>query len=143
MYQELWRSLGTWSPRSWRLDFAVEYQEAVVGIQSLGSWLVPGHAVTVSALAMRTAVLGLAFDDLGALAAVTSARADSAASLGVSRHLGYQDNGVSLNASGDGLVELRHMRLTRAQWQVSGPGTGVGVRGVERCLSWSGMPPSD
>lgn len=87
VYQGYWRSLGTRSPSSWCLDLAVEYQGAVVGVQSLeaddypvlrtvdsGSWLskaVRGRGVGV---AMRTAALGLAFDHLGALAAVSSAR---------------------------------------------------------------------
>ena len=33
--QGYWRSLGTWSPSSWCLDFAVEVEGAVVGVQSL------------------------------------------------------------------------------------------------------------
>lgn len=125
VYQGYWRSLGTWSPSSWCLHFAVEHGGALVGVQSLesddfpnlrtvdsGSWLVSSARGRGVGIAMRTAVLGLAFDHLGALAAVTSARTDNAASLGVSRHLGYRENGVSLNRSGRGLDELAHMRLT-------------------------------
>lgn len=95
VYQELWRSMGTWSPDSWRLDFTVEYEGAVIGIQSLeaddflhvgtvdtGSWLVPRARGRGVGIAMRRAVLSLAFDNLGAQAAVTSARTDNAASLG-------------------------------------------------------------
>lgn len=108
VYQGYWRSFGTWSPSSWCLDFAVEHEGTLVGVQSLeaddflalrtvdsGSWLVQsarGHGVGI---AMRTAVLSLAFDHLHALAAVTSARTDNGASLGVSRRVGYRDNGVS------------------------------------------------
>lgn len=84
------------------------------------------------------AVLGLAFDHLGALAAVSSARLDNGASLGVSRHLGYGDNGVSLNVSDSGLVEFTHMRLTTAEWQASGRGRQVAVTGFECCLPWFG-----
>ena len=42
---------------------------------------------------MRAAVLGFAFDGLGAQVAETSAFLDNAASNGVSRALGYEENG--------------------------------------------------
>lgn len=151
LYQGFWRSLGTWSPASWCLDFAVEVDGAVVGVQSLeadgfpvlrtvdsGSWLVAGARRRGVGIAMRLAILGLAFDHLGALAAVTSARSDNEASLGVSRRIGYAANGVSLNDSGHGLDELAHLRLTRARWQASGQGREVAVDGLEPCRPWFG-----
>ena len=154
IYQDYWRSLGTWSPSSWRLDFAVEHEGVLVGVQTLegdaflelrtvdsGSWLVRSVRGRGVGIAMRRAVLSLAFDHLGALAAVTSARTDNAASLGVSRHLGYRDNGISLNASGNGLVELRHMRLTVEDWKTSSQASGVSVSGVAACLPWFGITP--
>ena len=55
VYQDYWRSMGTWSPDSWSLAFVVENEEVAVGIQSLesesfldvrivdsGSWLTGG-----------------------------------------------------------------------------------------------------
>lgn len=151
VYQGYWRSLGTWSPSSWCLDFAVEHDGALVGVQSLeadgfldlrtvdsGSWLVGSARGRGIGIAMRTAVLSLAFDHLDALAAVTSARTDNAASLGVSRHVGYRDNGVSLNSSGRGLVELAHMRLTAEEWRASRAGNRVTVSGLDSCLPWFG-----
>ena len=154
VYQGYWRSLGTWSPSSWCLDFAVEYQDVLVGVQSLeaddfltlrtvdsGSWLVSAARGRGVGIAMRTAVLGLAFDHLGALAAVTSARSDNAASLGVSRHVGYRDNGVGLNLSGRGLVELAHVRLTAEEWRASGAGERVTVSGLDPCVPWFGASP--
>lgn len=73
LYQGHWRSLGTWSPTSWCLDFVVRHRGETVGCQSLeaeefpslrtvdsGSWLVRaarGHGLGV---AMRRAVLALA-----------------------------------------------------------------------------------
>jgi RimJ/RimL family protein N-acetyltransferase len=149
--QGYWRSLGTWSPSSWCLDFAVEVEGAVVGVQSLeaddfpalrtvdsGSWLVRGMRGRGVGIAMRIAVLGLAFDHLGALAAVTSAQRDNEASLGVSRRIGYAANGVSRSDSRHGVVELAHLRLTRAHWQASGQGREVAVRGLEPCRPWFG-----
>ncbi len=144
--------MGTWSPASWSMAFAVEYEGGVVGVQSLvaedflsvrtvdtGSWLtrsVRGRGIGV---AMRMAVLGLAFDHLTAQAAVTSARHDNGASRGVSKRLGYRDNGVSLNASGSGLIELAHMRLTIADWQASNLSRQVHASGLEPCLPWFGL----
>jgi RimJ/RimL family protein N-acetyltransferase len=152
VYQGYWRALGTWSPSSWYLNFAVERHGAVVGVQSLeaddfprlrtvdsGSWLVRSARGQGVGVAMRMAVLGLAFDHLGALAAVSSARSDNGASLGVSRRLGYIDNGVSLNASGNGLVELQHLRLAAPAWQDLGHGSQVTVEGFEPCRPWFGL----
>jgi len=124
----------------------------VVGVQSLEgehflelrtvdstSWLVHDVRGRGVGIAMRSAVLGLAFDHLGAMAAVTSARTDNAASLGVSRHLGYRDNGVSLSASGAGPVQLVHMRLTADDWQATSGRWQVTVRGLAACLPWFGI----
>ena len=154
VYQGYWRSLGTWAPSSWRLDFVVERDGVVVGVQSLeaedfpavrtvdsGSWLMRSARGRGVGVAMRMAVLGLAFGHLDARAAVSSARRDNAASLGVSRHLGYRENGVSLNASGHGLVELQHMRLPAEDWHASGRGGQVLVTGFEPCLPWFGITP--
>jgi RimJ/RimL family protein N-acetyltransferase len=88
---------------------------------------------------MRTAVLGLAFDNLDARAAVTSARTDNGPSLGVSRRIGYIDNGVSLNAASDGTIELIHLRLAAEAWRASGLGGEVTVEGLEPCLPWFGI----
>lgn len=153
VYQEYWRNLGTWSPTSWYLDMAVTADGEVVGVQSLeaeqfpsvrtvdsGSWLIPAVRGRGLGVAMRMAVLGLAFDHLGALAAVTSADSGNAASLGVSRRIGYQPNGVSLNSSGHGRIELTHLRLTVAAWRASGYGRDVTVTGFEPCRPWFGLP---
>jgi RimJ/RimL family protein N-acetyltransferase len=133
LYQGYWRSVGNWSPSSWCLDFLVANRGEVVGVQSLeaaqflsvrtvdsGSWLATTARGRGIGVAMRRAVLALAFDHLGAYAAVSSARVDNAASLAVSRRLGYTENGVSLNAGIRGPDELQHMRLTRRAWDASG-----------------------
>jgi RimJ/RimL family protein N-acetyltransferase len=143
--------MGTWSPSSWTLQLAVEYDGAIVGVQSMeakdflavrtvdsGSWLIPPARGRGVGVAMRKAILGLAFDHLEALAAVSSARHDNGASLGVSRSIGYTNNGVSLNDSGNGLVELQHMRLTVQQWRTAGHSSEVTVDGLTPCLPWFG-----
>ena len=151
-YQDYWRSMGTWSPSSWSLEFAVESDGTVLGVQALeaeqfpvlrtvgsGSWLIQRVRGRGIGVAMRLAVLGLAFDHLGALAAVTSARTDNAASLGVSRRVGYSDNGVSLTDSAQGVVELSQFRLTAPVWQAAGHGAEVTVSGFQACRPWFGL----
>jgi RimJ/RimL family protein N-acetyltransferase len=151
-YQDYWRSVGTWSPSSWCLDMAVELDGVIVGVQTLrakrfpvlrtvdsASWLIRAARGQGHGVAMRMGVLGLAFGQLGALAAVTSAYRGNAASLGVSRRIGYRPNGVSLNDSGHGLVELAHLRLTERQWQRSGLDREVTVTGFEPCRPWFGL----
>lgn len=147
--QGIWRSRGSWSPASWCLHLVVEHRGDLVGLQSLeaedfaqlrtvdtGSWLTPAARGRGTGVAMRSCVLGLAFDHLGAQAAVSSARHENAASLGVSRRLGYVDNGLSVTDSPSGVVELQHLRLTRERWGAAG-GT-VTVEGLEACRSWFG-----
>lgn len=148
--QGIWRSRGTWSPTSWCLDLAVEHDGRIVGLQSLegddfptlrtvdtGSWLAADVRGRGLGVAMRGAVLGLAFGHLGAVAAVSSAVPANAASLGVSRRLGYVDNGVSRTDSPSGVVELRHLRLTAEAWAAAG--RPVEVEGVAACLPWFGL----
>ncbi len=152
LFQTYWRSLGTWSPASWYLDLVVLRDGALVGVQSLeaeqfavlrtvdtGSWLVKAVRGRGVGVAMRMAVLGLAFDHLGAQAAITSATGDNAASLGVSRRIGYRPNGVSFSDSEHGRIELTHLRLTAADWQASGLGQEVTVTGLEPGRPWFGQ----
>lgn len=151
-FQGYWRALGTWSPSSWVLHLAVAYEGKLVGVQTLegenfpvlrtvdsASWLVPAVRGRGLGVAMRTAVLGLAFDHLGAVAAVSSAVAGNAASLGVSRRIGYADNGVGRIAVPGGTVaELRNLRLTGEAWRAAGHGRAVTVEGLTPCLPWFG-----
>jgi RimJ/RimL family protein N-acetyltransferase len=148
-WQSHWRALGGWSPSSWTLHFAVAYEGRPVGVQTLegdnfprlrtvdsASWLVPDVRGRGVGVAMRAAVLGLAFDHLGAVAAVTSATVGNAASLGVSRRLGYTDNGVGLILETEGVAELRHLRLTKDRWAF---GDEVEVEGFGPCRRWFGL----
>jgi RimJ/RimL family protein N-acetyltransferase len=88
---------------------------------------------------MRAAVLTLAFGPLGARFAITSAWTDNHASLGVSRALGYVDNGVTAHRRGDIAGEMAHLRLTREQWLASGWPERVAVSGVDECLVFFGL----
>jgi len=147
---EIWKHRGTWSPDSWCLDLAVEVEGRVVGVQALEgdqfpllrtvdsfSWL--GMDVRGRGLAteMRTGVLALAFDHLGAEVAVSSARTDNVPSLAVSYRVGYADNGLSRTNTPTGPCDLRHVRITREVWRAGN--RSADVTGLEPCLPWFGL----
>ena len=146
----LWRHRGEWSPSSWCLDLVVEHAGRVVGIQSLegddfptqrtvdsASWLAPAVRGQGVGTAMRAGILALAFDHLGAEAAVTSAEHSNAASLGVSRRLGYVDNGVGRVHGAQGAVDLQYLRLSEDAWRSTG--RSAEITGIESCLPWFGL----
>src|SRR3954452_12278479 len=152
LHQDYWRALGTWRPESWELGMAVFHGDELIGFQGLegddfarlrtvdsSSWLTEAARGQGFGKQMRAAVLALAFGPLGARFAITSAWDDNAASLGVSRALGYQDNGVTADRRGDGAGEMVHLRLTRERWLASPWPARVRVPGMDRCLPFFGL----
>jgi RimJ/RimL family protein N-acetyltransferase len=125
-----WSQLGGWTPRDWSLGLTVFHHGVVVGQQavgardlaitrevSTGSWLGRRHQGQGIGTEMRAAVLHLAFAGLGAEEAVSGAFAHNAASLAVSRKLGYQPDGIERRVV-RGVVSVEHrLRLTRAAWE--------------------------
>jgi RimJ/RimL family protein N-acetyltransferase len=152
IHQEYWRARGGWSPESWALGFGVFHDGELVGYQELegedfptlrtvdsSSFLVAAARGRGWGKQMRAAVLTLAFGPLDARFAITSAWSDNHASLGVSRALGYVDNGVSAQQRGDAAGEMTHLRLTRATWLASGWPQQVSVSSVAKCLAFFGL----
>ena len=152
VHQEYWRSYGTWTVQAWRFHLAVRRDGRLLGLQELegnefprlrtvdtSSWLVESARGAGIGKEMRRAVLALAFDHLGAQAAITSAWHDNRASLGVSRSLGYRPNGESLLARGDGVDTLVHLRMTLDDWRASGGAPAVTVTGVREALPLFGL----
>lgn len=148
VYRGYWRAQSSWSEQGWALSFLVQCRGRVLGVQTLeghefpllrtvdsASWLVPSARGRGIGKAMRSTVLDFAFGSLGAQAAVTSAWHDNAASLGVSRSLGYLPNGEHLQRRGDRADLMVHLRMTRAQWS----DIGVDVEGFEKCRSMFGV----
>lgn len=134
--QTYWNERARWSADAWALSFLVLRDSALVGVQVLegtdfpvlrtvdtSSWLAVEARGRGTGKAMRAAVLSFAFGTLGARAAITSAWQDNASSLGVSRALGYRDNGVHLQRRGDGADVMVHLRLVADEW--SGPSVQV------------------
>jgi RimJ/RimL family protein N-acetyltransferase len=152
-----WACLGSWRPDKWELNLVVVVDGAVVGTQGLsatdfgllrevgtGSWLGREHQGQGIGTAMRAAALALVFAGLGAEFAVSSAFTDNAASLGVSRKLGYLDDGTERQVIRGRAGELRRLRLDRAGWQalnaVAGsPAGDVVIEGLEPCLPMFGL----
>jgi RimJ/RimL family protein N-acetyltransferase len=143
--QGYWRAVGTWSPADWVLPFTARQGRRLVGMQALEgpgwtsertvdswSWLSAGSRGRGWGTQMRCAVLALAFGPLGARRAVSSAVVDNAASLGVSRALGYRESHLSvLDHSGE---TLRHVRLERDAWHASGRADAVVLDGVDSAV---------
>lgn len=141
-----WANRAGWSPDGWRLSFAVFEGGRIVGAQDVraedfarvrtvhtGSWLGREHQGKGIGKEMRAAALHLAFAGLGGLIAQTSAFADNAASLGVTRALGYVRDGEELVVRRG--VASRHLRfrLERDEWERRRRDDIV-LEGLEPCL---------
>ena len=148
VHQGYWRAQGRWSVQDWALSFLVHDGGRAMGVQVLegadfpllrtvdsASWLIPSARGRGVGTAMRTAMLDFAFGSLGAQAAVSSAWHDNAASLGVSRSLGYGPNGEHSHRRGEGVDVMVHLRRSRSGWS----GAGVGVEGFEPCRGLFGL----
>jgi RimJ/RimL family protein N-acetyltransferase len=143
--QHHWGVRGSWTPKAWILNLLVELDGRPIGSQSIGakdfaihrtvdtgSWL--GQAFQGRGLGkeMRGAVLAFAFDGLGARVAESAAFLDNAASNGVSRSLGYQDNGIGALAPQGVSRESQRFRMTAERWR-SRPRPPVVIEGLDAC----------
>ncbi|MGX2998551.1 GNAT family N-acetyltransferase [Streptomyces sp. JNUCC 64] len=146
--------LGTvadWSPGAWTLALAVRHEGRVIGRQDLsaddfavtrevttGSWLGREHQGRGLGTEMRAAVLHLAFAGLGAHGAVSAAMTDNPRSLGVSRRLGYRDDGTEVASVGGRARMLRRLRLDRRAWSEHRT-VPVTVTGLDAALPFFGV----
>jgi RimJ/RimL family protein N-acetyltransferase len=145
-----WSCWGSWQPSRWTLNMVVVLDGVVVGTQGMsaadfavvrevgtGSWLGRQYQGQGIGTAMRAAVLALAFDGLGAEFAVSGAFADNAASLAVSRKLGYADDGIERTVVRGKRRDMRRLRLDKASWQAHRT-IDVTISGLESCLPFFG-----
>ncbi|MFI5898818.1 GNAT family N-acetyltransferase [Streptomyces cyaneofuscatus] len=129
-YQHVLGTIAGWTEKDWHLSLAVLHEGKVVGRQDVmgrefgvrrevmtGSWLGLPHQGQGIGTEMRAAALHLAFEGLGARYAVSDARTDNAGSLGVSRRLGYEPDGLQIEVIRGEAVTLRRLRLDRAGWE--------------------------
>jgi RimJ/RimL family protein N-acetyltransferase len=146
-----WSMMGRWSPQDWGLQFVAVADGRVIGTQALdgrdfavlrqvgtGSWLGREFHGQGYGTEMRAAVLHLAFDGLHAEYATSEAFADNGASYGVSRKLGYVDNGVERHLVRGKPVVGRRLRLDRDGWSAART-VEVTVEGLEPCLPMLGL----
>lgn len=101
-----WRQRSECAPERWRLALVVRREGEIVGMQDLeadsypltrslttGSWLGRPHHGRGTGTLMRQAVVGFAFDHLGALECHSAYIEGNEASARVSRKAGYLPNG--------------------------------------------------
>ncbi|GIF07611.1 GNAT family N-acetyltransferase [Actinoplanes siamensis] len=114
----------------------------VVREVSTWSWLGLPHHGQGLGTAARVGLLSLAFDHLGARYARSEVFQDNHASQAISRRLGYEPDGISVDARGAQSLISDRLRLTRESWlQQDRP--AVTVSGLARCLPLFGLPASD
>lgn len=125
-----WRTRATWSPTDWMWAAAIYVDGAPIGVQSMqavdfatrrqvssGSWLgqrFQGQGLGTEA---RAAVLHLAFEGLGAVAAHSGYVGDNAASRRVSEQSGYAPNGYVYEHVRDTLIKVSNVVLERSEWE--------------------------
>lgn len=144
--REHWSQQAGWVVANWRLGFGVFKRDgepvgmvtlrardfSVVREVTTSSWLGMRHQRQGFGTEARTGLLTLAFDHLGAEAAVTEVFQDNQASQGVSRKLGYQPDGISRDARGSEVLVSDRLRLTRDRWALRAF-DGIEVEGLEQC----------
>lgn len=107
MAQFHWGRRAEFSPEKWSAELAVFWQGELVGSQGMeasdylvtrtaetGSWLARRFQGRGIGTAMRQVICAFAFDHLGAECMTSVAFTDNPASLGVSKKVGYAENGV-------------------------------------------------
>jgi RimJ/RimL family protein N-acetyltransferase len=149
--QHHWGLRASWTPGNWQLNLMIELDGQPIGSQSIhaqrfevlrtvdtGSWLGREYQGRGFGREMRAAVLGFAFDGLGARIALTEAFLDNAASAGVSRSLGYEENGRGSLAPEDVARETQRFRMTLEMWR-SRPRPAITTEGLEACRPMFGV----
>ncbi|SDT05183.1 Protein N-acetyltransferase, RimJ/RimL family [Pseudarthrobacter equi] len=125
-----WRCRGGFSPEDWTLLLGIWHEGQFIGCQdvgakdfallktvSTGSWLKQSAQGRGLGAEMRAAVVLWAFDWLGADVAESEAADWNAASLGVSRILGYELNGTTRQAWGTQVETVQKVRVTPATFK--------------------------
>jgi RimJ/RimL family protein N-acetyltransferase len=148
-----WEKRAAWSPDDWWLNLLVERDGAPIGSQTIhasrfavartvdtGSWLGRAFQGQGYGKEMRAAVVGFAFDGLGARVAETEAFLDNAASNGVSRSLGYAENGRGSLAPEGVARETQRFRMTADDWH-SRLRPALTIQGLDACRAMFGPGP--
>lgn len=146
-----WRTQADWTPEHWTLTLVVIEGRAVVGTQSVGarnfrllrefhtgSWLGREYQGRGIGSEMRSAAVHFGFAGLDAASATSAAFEDNAASLGVSRRLGYESDGIVQSIRrGKAATQIR-LRLSRSDWERRRR-SDITISGLEPCLPLFGV----
>jgi RimJ/RimL family protein N-acetyltransferase len=152
--QHWWTNRATWKRDDWHLEFAVFFENRPIGIQELfakdfpilrevgtGSWLSAPYQGRGLGKEMRSAVLHFAFEGLGAITAHSGAFIDNPASAGVSRALGYRENGRYREAPRGEPKEIVNFELRAEEWLARRQSLpAVTVVGLEAALDMFALP---
>lgn len=150
--QHHWAMRALWREDDWMLNLGAFLDDRPIGSQSVGgrqfpvfrtihtgSWLGQAYQGRGLGKEMRAAVLAFGFDHLGAVRADTEAFLENARSAGVSRSLGYLDDGLGQLAPEGVARQTRRFRMTLAEWRAV-PRDPVEVIGLEGCRPLFGAP---
>lgn len=132
--QQHWSRRGAWRVEDWALEMGVFRGDQPVGMVTLKarnfpllrevkteSWLGREFHRQGIGTEARTALLSLAFEGLGAVAALTEVFQDNVGSQGVSRRLGYRHDGISRDVLAGRAVVSDRLRLDASDWIPTDP----------------------
>jgi RimJ/RimL family protein N-acetyltransferase len=144
-----WSTRANWHPDSWRLELAVLAEGQAAGAQAIsadnfaeyraistGSWLGQRFHGRGYGKEMRAAVLGFAFDYLGADWVSSTAFADNPASIAISRSLGYEET-TTEQVEQHGGREAINFLMTPDLWH-SRERPPIEVEGFDECRDFFG-----
>ena len=147
-----WRCRADVTPAAWRLELAVFEGDELVGAAAImaerfatlrsfetGSWLGIDHHGQGLGTEVRVAMLHLGFVGLGADEATTTAFADNAASLAVTRKLGYEPNGDSLRVRRGVPARSLRYRMEHDWFDEHVRRDDIELVGVDACLPLLGL----
>ncbi|HEV8063636.1 MAG TPA: GNAT family protein [Acidimicrobiales bacterium] len=147
-----WSHRANWTVDDWSLTMAVVVDGQPAGVQDIsaksfprrrsfttGSWLAPGFQGLGIGKEMRQAILHLGFVGLGAEEAHSGAFTGNARSIGVSRAVGYDDNGFEISLRGGRTPDLHiNFRMTRERFgQLQRP--DIVIEHLGPCLELFGL----
>lgn len=149
--QQHWSRRGNWTVDAWTLELGLFYEARPVGMVALRgrhfpvlrevkteSWIGLSHHRRGLGTEARIALLHLAFEELGAVSALSEVFPDNAGSQGVSRKLGYRHDGISRDVREKQVVVSDRLRLDRDDWQRA-QHPQVTVTGIGPCLPLFGL----
>lgn len=150
MAQWYWRCRAGVSPEAWTLLFGIWHDGEFVGCQDVdatdfsilrtvttGSWLKQSAQGRGLGKEMRAAVVIYALDWLKADVAESEAAVWNGRSLGVSRSLGYELNGITRKSWGGIPQDVQRVRVTEESFKR--PDWTLGVEGHEPTAKYLGL----